>query len=193
MPWCKGFCGPGFTKYAPRMARTMMSGLSHVCLNEMVFHLRKRDFALRRLECGLANFSLGSRSSCEEVGGVSRRWEVERAGAPVSPRGSPPRLLPPRGRPIVATGKDVGRCRDLWKYTGSSRLLGSTRCAVCGADRRLLPTLEKRIRGRYKHYKAMLVVCTSIQRRSLGNIESLWTGGHSSAGHDFWTCNRRSV
>jgi len=80
----------------------MRSGLSHVCLKEIARHLRKRDFAFRRLECGFANFSFRSRSSCEELDGVSGRFKVESAGAPVSPRGSAPKLLPPRGRPIVA-------------------------------------------------------------------------------------------
>lgn len=83
---------------------TIMSGLSHVCRNDMLFHRRKRDLAFLRFECGFETW-VACFSSAEEL---SDRWllSVANAGALVSPRGSAPRLLPPRGRPIVGVFRD---------------------------------------------------------------------------------------
>lgn len=84
------------------MARTMIRGLSHVYFSEMFLYRRNSDLALRRFECGLRAFSLAYRSSAE--GSFDRvRFSVEKPGALVSPGGSAPRLLPPRGRGILSS------------------------------------------------------------------------------------------
>lgn len=78
-----------------------MRGLIHVCRKENALHRRRTDFAFRRLEKGRADLvrELRGVKGGELKVGVGSR--VEKAEAPVSPRGSAPRPLDfRRGRGI---------------------------------------------------------------------------------------------
>lgn len=111
---CRGLCSPGSMKYAASTISTRMSGFSQVCLKEMRFHRVNRLFAFLRLECDRP-FSLAFRDEEVEGGDEGCRWErfdVAIACAPVSPRGSPPRLELLRRRRVALALASEGDMLD---------------------------------------------------------------------------------
>ena len=91
MALCSGLCSPGDMKYSASIIKVSTSGMIQVCLKHIRFHRPINLLALLRFRP--RSFPLFRYVGDSIAGGVADlRSEVANAVAPVSPRGSAPRV-----------------------------------------------------------------------------------------------------
>jgi hypothetical protein len=93
MALCRGLCSPGDIKYSDSIVRVSASGMIQVCLKHSRFHRPRNRLAFLRFRPRSFPLPLFGYVGESTAGGVADlRSEVASALAPVSPRGSAPRL-----------------------------------------------------------------------------------------------------